>query len=119
MKPRIVSKTFGWVIVVLIIMGIFVYFFSNSNSKVIVDPNIITITEGTQGFKDSIRISVANIRNGSGVIYLTSQAKNINKNVNTGIVLIFRIITFRLLRLRKTLKFCPRALQVVVMGRLL
>ena len=45
MKPKIVSKTFGWIIVVLVILGIFVYFFSNSNSKVVVDPNIITITE--------------------------------------------------------------------------
>lgn len=78
------SKIFGWIIVVLITLGIFVYFFSNSNSKVAVDPNIITIMEGTQGFKDNIRIGVANIQNGSGIIYLASQADNINKDVKTG-----------------------------------
>jgi hypothetical protein len=84
MKPKIVSKIFGWIIVALIILGIFVYFFSNSNSRDIVGPNVITITEGTQGSKDNIKIGVANIQNGSGVIYLASQADNINKDVKTG-----------------------------------
>ena len=107
MKPKIVSKTFGWIIVVLVILGIFVYFFSNSNSKVVVDPNIITITEGTQGFKDNIRIGVANIQNGSGVIYLTSQAGNINKDVKNGDNFDFQNYHIQVIEVKENTKIFP------------
>jgi hypothetical protein len=107
MKRKIVSKKFGWVTVVLVILGIFVYFFSNSNSKAVVDPNIITITEGTQGFKDNIRIGVANIRNGSGVIYLTSQAENINKNVKNGDSFDFQNYHIQVIGVKENTKILP------------
>jgi hypothetical protein len=107
MKPKIVSKTFGWIIVVLVILGIFVYFFSNSNSKVVVDPNIITVTEGTQGFKDGIRIGVANIQNGSGVIYLSSQTDNINKNVNTGDSFDFQNYHIQIIEVKENTRILP------------
>ena len=48
------------------------------------EPNIITITEGTQGFKYGIRIGVGNIQNGSGVVYLVSQDDSLNKEVKSG-----------------------------------
>jgi len=107
MKPKIVSKTFGWIILVLIILGIFVYFFSNSNSKVVVDPNIITITEGTQGFKDNIRIGVANIQNGSGVIYLASQTDNINKDVKTGDTFDFQNYHIQVIEVKENTRILP------------
>lgn len=107
MKPKIVSKTFGWIIVVLVILGIFVYFFSNSNSRVVVDPNIITITEGTVGFKDNIRIGVANIQNGSGVIYLASQADNLNKDVNTGDNFDFQNYHIQVIEVKENTKILP------------
>ena len=107
MKPKTVSKIFGWTIVVFVILGIFVYFFSNSNSKVVVDPNIITIMEGTQGFKDNIRIGVANIQNGSGVIYLASQADNINKDVNTGDNFDFQNYHIQVIEVKENTKILP------------
>jgi hypothetical protein len=107
MKLKIVSKIFGWIIVILVILGIFVYFFSSSNSKIVVDPNIITITEGTQGFKDNIRIGVANIQNGSGVIYLTSQADNINKDVKTGDNFDFQNYHIQVIDVKKNTKILP------------
>lgn len=107
MKPKIVSKIFGWIIVALVILGIFIYFFSGSNSKVAVDPSIITITEGTQGFKDNIRIGVANIQNSSGVIYLTSQADNINKDVKTGDDFDFHNYHIQVIGVKKNTKILP------------
>jgi len=107
MKPKIVSKIFGLIIVALVILGIFVYFFSNSNSEVVVDPNIITITEGTQGFKDNIRIGVANIQNGSGTIYLASQADNINKDVKIGDDFDFQNYHIQVIDVQKNTKILP------------
>lgn len=83
MKSKILKKS-GWIVAVLAVLIIFVYFFYNSSSVVTTDPNIITVTEGTQGFKDNIRIGVANIQNGSGVVYLTSQTENTSRDVKTG-----------------------------------
>jgi hypothetical protein len=107
MKPKIVNKTFGLIILVLVILGIFFYFYSNSNSKVTVDPNVITITEGTQGFKGNIRIGVANIQNGSGVIYLTSQAGNINKDVKTGDTFDFQDYYIQVIGVKENTKILP------------
>lgn len=107
MKPKIVSKIFGWIIVVLVILGIFVYFFSNSNSKVVVDPSNITITEGTRGLKDNIRIGVANIQNGSGVIYLASQADNINKDVKAGDDFDFQNYHIQVIEVKENTKILP------------
>lgn len=107
MKPKIVSKIFVWIIVILVVLGIFVYFYSNSNYKVVVDPNIITITEGTQGFKDNIRIGVANIHNDSGIIYLTSQAENINKSVKTGNNFNFQNYYIQVIEIKENTKILP------------
>ncbi len=107
MKPKIESKIIGWIILVLVILGIFVYFFSNSNSKVVVDPNIITIREGTQGFKDNIRIGVANIQKGFGVIYLATQADNINKDVNTGDNFDFQNYHIQVIEVKENTKILP------------
>lgn len=107
MKLKIVSKIYCWIIVVLVVMGIFAYFFSNSNSKVVVDPNIITIMEGTQGFKDNIRIGVANIQNDSGVIYLASQANNINKDVKTGDNFDFQNYHIQVIEVKENTKILP------------
>ncbi|KKR66989.1 MAG: hypothetical protein UU09_C0042G0002 [Microgenomates group bacterium GW2011_GWA2_40_6] len=107
MKPKIESKIIGWIILVLVILGIFVYFFSNSNSKVVVDPNIITIREGTQGFKDNIRIGVANIQKGFGVIYLAPQADNINKDVNTGDNFDFQNYHIQVIEVKENTKILP------------
>jgi len=106
MKLKIMSKICGWIIVALVVLGIFVYFFSNSNSKV-VDPNIITITEGTQGFKDNIRIGVANIQNNSGVIYLASQADNMNKDVKTGDDFDFQNYHIQVIEVKENTKILP------------
>jgi hypothetical protein len=107
MKTKIVSKILGWIIIVFVILGIFIYFFSNSNSKDIVDPNIITITEGTQGFKDNIRIGVASIRNDSGVIYLASQTDNINKDVKIGDDFDFQNYHIQVIKIKKNTKIFP------------
>jgi hypothetical protein len=107
MIPETGNKIFGWISVVLIILGIFVYFFSHSNSKVVVDPNIITITEGTQGFKNNIRIGVANIQNGSGVLYLTSQADTIHKDVKTGEDFDFQIYHIRVIEVKENTNILP------------
>ena len=107
MKSKIMSKIFAWIIVALVILGIFVYFFSNSNPVDVVDPNIITITEGTQGFKDNIRIGVANIQNGSGVIYLASQADDINKDVKTGDNFDFQNYHIQVMDVKKNTKILP------------
>ena len=107
MKSKIMSKIFVWIIVVLVILGTSVYFFSNSNSKVVVGPNIITITEGTQGFKDNIRIGVANIQNGSGVVYLASQADNINKDVKNGDNFDFQNYYIQVIDVKKNTKILP------------
>jgi len=107
MKFKIVSKIFGWIIVVLVVLGISIYFFSSSTSKVVVDPNIITITEGTQGFKDNIRIGVANIQNGSGVIYLASEADNINKDVKTGDNFDFQNYHVQVIEVKESTKILP------------
>jgi len=109
MKAKIVSKISGWIIVILVILGIFVYFFSNLNPKV-VDPNIITITEGTQGFKDNIRIGVANIQNGLGVIYLASQANSINKDINTGDNFDFQNYHIQVIEVKENTKILPAGL---------
>jgi len=107
MKLKIVSKIFGWIIVVLVISGIFVYFFPNSKSKIVVDPNIITITEGAQGFKDNIRIGVVSIQNGSSVIYLASQADNINKDVKAGDNFDFRGYYVQVIEIKENTKILP------------
>jgi hypothetical protein len=107
MKFKIITSKFGWVVVALVILGIFVYFFSNSNSKVATDPDIITITEGTQGFKDNIRIGVANIQNGSGVIDLASQTDNINKDVKIGDNFDFQNYYIQVIAVKKNTKILP------------
>lgn len=107
MKPKIVSKIFGLIIVALVILGTSIYFFYNSNFKVVVDPNIIIITEGTQGFRDNVRISVANIQNGSGVIYLASQADNINKDVKAGDDFDFQNYYIQVIEVKKNTKIIP------------
>jgi hypothetical protein len=107
MKPKIVSKIFGQTIIVLVVFGISIYFFSSSNSRVVIDPNIITVTEGTQGFKDNIRIGVANIKNGSGIIYLASQSNNINKDVKTGDDFDFHNYHIQVIEVKENTKILP------------
>jgi hypothetical protein len=84
MKSKIITPRLGWIIIVLIILGTFAYFAFNSNSTIVDGPNIITVTEGTQGFKNNLRIGVANIANGSGVVYLSFKNDNTSKEVRTG-----------------------------------
>lgn len=84
MKSKIITPRLGWIIIVLIILGTFAYFAFNSNSTIVDGPNIITVIEGTQGFKNNLRIGVANIANGSGVVYLSFKNDNTNKDVKTG-----------------------------------
>lgn len=107
LKPKVVSKLFGWIIGALVILGIFVYFFPNSNPKVAADPNVITITEGTQGLKDNIRIGVASIQNGSGIIYLASQADNINREIKTGDNFDFQNYHIQVMDVKKNTKILP------------
>lgn len=107
MKSKIVSKIFGWIIVVLIILGISIYFFSNSNYKVVIDPNIITITEGTQGFKDNIRIGVANIQNGSGILYISSKTDTVSKDVKTEDSFDFQDYHIQVIEVKKNTKILP------------
>lgn len=101
------SKILGWIIVVLVILGTSVYFFSSSNSKVVVDHNTITITEGTQGFKDNIRIGVANIQNSSGFIYLTSQVSNLNKEVKIGDNFDFQDYNIQVIEVKENSRILP------------
>jgi len=107
MKTKILSKIFGWTIIVLVVIGVFIYFFSNSTPKVVIDSNLITITEGTQGFKDNIRIGVANIQNGSGIIYLTSQTDNISKNIKTGDDFNFQNYHIQVIEVKENTKILP------------
>ena len=107
MKSKIITSKLGLIGIVLIILGISIYFSLSSNFEDVVDPNIITITEGTQGFKDNIRIGVANIQNGSGIIYLSFQADNINKDVKTGDDFDFQNYHIQVIDIKKNTKILP------------
>jgi len=108
MKSKIITQKLGWIVVVLIILGISVYFFSNYNSGVVVDgPNIITVTEGTQGFKNNLKIGVANIQNGSGIVYLSSKTGNVSENVKTGDNFDFQNYNIQILEVKENTRILP------------
>ena len=107
MKLKTISQILGWIIIVLVILGISIYFFSSSNSGVVVDPNIITVIEGTQGFKNNFRIGVANIQNGSGIVYISSKTDTTSKDVKTGDNFDFQNYNIQVIEVKENTKILP------------
>ncbi len=107
MKSKIITPTLGWIVLCLAILGIFAYFFLGFNSRIVYDPNIITVTEGTQGFKNNLKIGVANIQNGSGVVYLSFKNDNTNKDVKTGDSFDFQNYHIQVIGVKENTKILP------------
>ena len=107
MKLKTISPILGWIIIILVILGISIYFFSSSNSGVVVDPNIITVIEGTQGFKNNFRIGVANIQNGSGIVYISSKTDTTSKDVKTGDNFDFQNYNIQVIEVKENTKILP------------
>lgn len=94
--------------IVLVILGVFAYLvFFSSDSGIVYGPNIVTVTEGTQGFKNNLTIGVANIKNGSGVIYISSNTGNISKDVKTGDNFDFQNYNIRILKVKENTRILP------------
>ncbi len=94
--------------VVLVILGIFSYFVFNLNSGIISGPDIVTITEGTQSFKNNLSIGVVNVGNGSGIVYISSKTgTTTSKNVKLGDNFDFQNYHIQVLTVKKNTKILP------------
>ncbi len=93
--------------IVLILLGVRAYLVFRSDSGIVSGPDIITVTEGTQGFKDNLTIGVANIWNGSGVVYISSKTDNVSKDVKTGDSFDFQSYHIQVLRVKENTKILP------------
>lgn len=93
--------------IVLVTLGVFTYLILSSNSGIISGPDIITVTEGTQGFKNNFSIGVSNIQNGSGVVSVFEDALTINKDIKTGDNFDFQNYNFQILKVKENTKLLP------------
>ncbi|MFH1200759.1 MAG: hypothetical protein V1484_00290 [bacterium] len=107
MKSKIITPKLGWIIVVLVILGIFAYLVFSSNYGIVYGPNIIIVTEGTQGFKNNLKVGVANIQNGSGIVYLSSKTDNTSKDVKTGDNFDFQNYHIQVFRVKENTRILP------------
>lgn len=97
----------GRIIIFLVILGIFAYFIFALNSGIVYSPNTITVTEGTQGFKNNLTIGVANIQNGSGTIYISSKTDNTGKDIKTGDIFYFQNYHIQVIEVKENTKILP------------
>jgi hypothetical protein len=93
--------------IVLVILAICAYFVFSSNPVIVYGPDTITVTEGTQGFKNNLSIGVANIQNGSGVVYISSKTTHASKNVKTGDNFDFQTYHIQVLGVKENTKILP------------
>jgi hypothetical protein len=107
MKLKATNHILGWVVVVSIILGIFIYFFSSSNSEVTFDPNVITVIEGTRGFKNNLNIGVANIQNDSGIVHISSETDIVSQEVKTGDDFDFQNYHIQIIKVKENTKILP------------
>lgn len=93
--------------IALAILGIFAYLIFSSDFGIVYGPDIITVTEGTQGFKNNLRISVANIQNGSSVVYISSEIDTTSKDVKIGDNFDFQNYHIQILRVKENTRILP------------
>lgn len=107
MKSKITIPILGGGIIILVILVIFAYFVFSSDSGIVSGPDIITVSEGTQGFKSNLSIGVANIQNGSGVVYISSKTDNASKDVKTGDNFDFQNYHIQILGIKENTRILP------------
>lgn len=107
MESNIITRKLGWMIIILVVLGASIYFFSRSNSTIVDDPNSITVIEGTQGFKNNLKIGIANIQNGSGIVHISSQTDNASENVKTGDNFDFKDYHIQVIQVKENTKILP------------
>lgn len=93
--------------IVLILLGVSAYLIFRSDSGIISGPDIITVTEGTQGFKNNLNIGVGNIQNGSGIVFISSKTGNTSKDVKTGDNFDFQNYHIQVLGVKENTRILP------------